>query len=53
MAGKRADDGLYSSSTNHAGSAIHIGIVDPKSLKQDAERDREIDMAELNALLGN
>ena len=51
--GHRNDKDLYSNTTSHAGSAIQIGIMDAGNMNKDVERDREIDMAELNALLGN
>ena len=35
------------------GSQIQIGVMDQANYNKDAERNREIDMAELNALLGN
>lgn len=51
--GHRNDKDLYDNTTSHAGSAIQIGITDFGGVNRDVERDREIDMAELNALLGN
>ena len=52
--GHRNDKDLYDNTTSHAGSAIQIGIMDAAgNVNRDVERDREIDMAELNALLGN
>ena len=37
----------------NTGSQIQIGVMDPGSFNKDSEQNREIDMNELNALLGN
>ena len=39
--------------SNNTGSHIQIGVMDPGSFNKDSEQNREIDMNELNALLGN
>ena len=41
--------GQFANNSSH----IQIGVMDPGSFNKDSEQNREIDMNELNALLGN
>merc|ERR1711959_476181 len=50
---QKPDEGTGQFNSMNGSSQIQIGVMDPGNFNKDSEQNREIDMNELNALLGN